>query len=700
MYSIFADSTCIFNDTTPLESLKVINPKLVMEDSAAGSLELTLPPGNAGYDIIERMNTDMIVMCGNEEIWRGRVITESVDFWKRKKLYCEGELAFLNDTIQPPHQYLSTDTTITTFLSDMLSVHNSKVGSNRQFEIGIVTVDDGDQEDDSAAIYRYTNYESTLQCINEKLVSRLGGHLRVRHQNGVRYLDYISEDTFDSTPQVIQFGNNLLDYTKNFDMAELVTVIIPRGNRLETETIEGLDDYLTVEDAQVEGERYGSIYVPSEEAVSNFGWICAVVDWENVSDATTLYNKAVKYLEDIQFDKMSLEIKMLDMKYLNPSISALHLYDKIRCISQPHGMDKTFPITKMEINLNEPDNSTFTLGTDEKITLTQTTNKVNNEILEQINRIPSKSNILEAAKRNAFNILTGSEGGYVRFEKNSNDVITAIIISDQATDEQSLHKWVFNEGGLGHFHRDTYQDEWEATGLNAAMTMDGSITADYITTGHMSCDRLKGGTIDGQKIRATYIGNGDTIDETTIDIKAPSGIRLAFGSGSAWTNGCNVITRNDSEDCHDGFGTKRLNKDDGTFLHWSAVRLWRYSQGKLGWEAVFEEPSDIRLKENIKPVEISKIRELFRKLNFVKFHFKEDPSDRIRYGLIAQDVEKVLDDIGIPKDDIVYNRGDGYLKLEYSRLTRFCMNAIQDLYSIVEKQQEEIDSLRKELTNG
>lgn len=480
MYSIFADNICIFNDVTPLEELKIIDPKLTMEDSAAGSLELTLPPGNAGYNIIQRLTTNIIVKIDDEEIWEGRVLNESIDFWKRKKIYCEGELAYLNDTIQPQQLYSSDNTTISSFLNDIIAIHNSKVGVNRQFTVGMITINNGDEEG-SDAINRYTDYESTLECINSKLVELLGGHIRVRHQNGVRYLDYISDDDMPLSSQVIQFGYNLLDYSTELSNDDFVTAIIPLGESQEEEVIEGLTNYLTV-DGVIDpdtGEVQSGIYMFNNTAVSNYGWICTKVNWDDVTDKDILYSKGKKYLTDIQFEKLTLTIGMLDLHYMTDSAEPLRVLNRIRCISQPHGMDRIFPVSKMEINLLDPSNSTYTLGTNEKLSLTQTLNKVNNDILNKIENVPNKSTVLKTAKKSAFDILTGAIGGYVKFIKNENDILTAIEILDGIDDEHSTHKWVFNEGGLGNFIKEN--DEWVT--VNVAMTMDGKIVADAITTG-------------------------------------------------------------------------------------------------------------------------------------------------------------------------------------------------------------------------
>lgn len=102
MYSIYADGVCIYSDVFALESMKVLSPKLVLEDNGAGSLSMKLPPMNVGYESIIRMITDISVQKDGEEIWAGRVLSESKDFWNNRDLYCEGEMAFFNDSSQPP----------------------------------------------------------------------------------------------------------------------------------------------------------------------------------------------------------------------------------------------------------------------------------------------------------------------------------------------------------------------------------------------------------------------------------------------------------------------------------------------------------------------------------------------------------------------------------------------------------------------
>lgn len=531
MYEIWAGDLLIHSDVTPLETVKAINPVLTLEDSAAGSLEMSLPPINVGYnqDKLKRMVTDITVKENGEWLWSGRILQDDFDFWNNRKIMCEGELAFLNDSIQPPHKYDVTKdhTTIETFFTALINNHNSQVDDNRKFYVGTISVVDGDITDNSNEIYRFTNYETTLACINEKLVQKLKGHIRVRHDaTGKRFIDYIRDQDLTANSQIVRFGVNLLDFSKNIDMSELSTAIVPRGARLELEEgdpkyIEGLEPYLTIEDVDTDIDQdnpnkiwhtKGEMFIKNPDAYNNFGWVCTVVDWDSVTDKNTLYSKAKKYLQDEQYEKMKLEIRALDLKYLSDSSEeSIRFQSKLRCISEPHGMDHTFIVSKMQIDLSNPGNSLYTLGTDVKLNLTQAASRVNSEVQAKIDKIPSKHEILRAAENNAYQMIMGTENSYVHFishkdENGKSNGISRIEITDGPIYDgdpdtenpnrdpfpNSLHRWIWTVGGLGHIGRATFQDNWDGfnpeTGefdptLNLALTMDGKIVADSITTG-------------------------------------------------------------------------------------------------------------------------------------------------------------------------------------------------------------------------
>jgi hypothetical protein len=490
MYSVKGDGITIYNDTYLTESVKGLNPKLTLKDNSAGSFEITLPPGNAGYDTLERLSSEIVVYRDNVEIWSGRIIKEKKDFMNNRILTCEGELAYLNDTTQPPNEYV--ERSILQFLTALLTEHNNKVGTDKQFKMGAVNgwVNE--------TISCFTNNESTLEVINNQLIERFGGHLIIEKKVDGRYLHYVEE--YPNTPsQEIRFGENLLDFTRNWDMTKLATVITPKGAPLEEPPEgwpEGLDAYVDVK--SVNG---GSPYVTSEAAISEFGWIEAVVDWPDVDDPAELLSKAQLYLQDAQFVDMVIDVSAVDLRYLNKDIESINLLDQVRCISRPHGMDRLFPVSELNIQLDKPENSTYVLGSIVKEnTLSGSIKSGNADIINKINNIPKVNveKILDTAFENATDIMNSKTRGIVTITQNAQGSQSLVISSDNTYDpitdlwSTQTKLWRWNINGFA------FSSDGGRSFSNVAITMDGAISANAITTGTMSADRVRTGILQSQ----------------------------------------------------------------------------------------------------------------------------------------------------------------------------------------------------------
>ena len=582
MYSIYADGVCIYSDVFALESMKVLSPKLVLEDNGAGSLSMKLPPMNVGYESIIRMITDISVQKDGEEIWAGRVLSESKDFWNNRDLYCEGEMAFFNDSSQPPAEYRGLS--VRAYLERLIAVHNSKVAANRQFSLGAVTV-----VDKNFPIY-YTNYEKTMEILNT-LVEQYGGHLRVRKVNGVRYLDYLAEYP-DTCSQVIQFGSNLIDFTRKWDSTEFATVIVPLGNRLEDSPIEALDAYLTVESV-----NRGSMYVQSNEAVAAYGWIEKTVTWDDVSDPAVLLEKAKTYLTDIQFDNLELELSALDLHYLDVKTEAVKLLDEIRVISRPHGLDRMFPVKKLDIPLDNPEQTQFTLGDVVKTSLTSVNNQTSAAILQKIEALPKAHSILKEAKENATQIMNMATTGYITITKDQYGSET-LYISNVRDYTKADKLWKWNMNGLGYSN-----DGGKTFGL--AITMDGSIVADYITTGVLNADVIRAGVLKDyggnfsldfetgkltMKKGSINIGNGNfTVDEDG-NLFARRGTFAGTLSGAKGTFGGQLVAASgdfkgvvQASDFLDRYGRSMMSGDKfaSDYLDLYGLTIWNKNTGAI-----------------------------------------------------------------------------------------------------------------------
>lgn len=130
---------CIYAPGSALETTKLISPTLTREFGKAGSLEFTIPLGNVAHSAMQKLKTVVSVEQDGKEIWQGRVMNHEQDFLLRQKVYCEGELAYLNDTDVPP--YTAKDVTIRQFLDFLCKNHTSLTDSYKSFRIGNVTVE-------------------------------------------------------------------------------------------------------------------------------------------------------------------------------------------------------------------------------------------------------------------------------------------------------------------------------------------------------------------------------------------------------------------------------------------------------------------------------------------------------------------------------------------------------------------------------
>ena len=130
---------CIYAPGSALETTKLISPTLTREFGKAGSLEFTIPLGNVAHSALQKLKTVVSVEQDGKEIWQGRIMNHEQDFLLRQKVYCEGELAYLNDTDVPP--YTAKDVTIQQFLEFLCKNHTSLTDSYKSFQIGNVTVE-------------------------------------------------------------------------------------------------------------------------------------------------------------------------------------------------------------------------------------------------------------------------------------------------------------------------------------------------------------------------------------------------------------------------------------------------------------------------------------------------------------------------------------------------------------------------------
>lgn len=454
-------------------------PYFEIGDNINGSASFSVYPNHPHYDKVKKLTTDIIIYRDDEPEFYGRVLYDDEDFSGTKKVFVEGELAFLCDSIQRPKVYHNIS--VKAYVQDLIDIHNAQVEERKQFVVGRVTV-----KDSNDSLYRYSNYEDTRTAIKEKLTSRLGGHLVIRHEDGQRILDYLSdEDYYTRNTQGIRFGKNLLDFSKNMDASDLATCIIPLGAKLDEDEQDPALEAISEQRRTIASVNGGVDYVTDDNAVKEYGKIYKTVTWDDVTVPENLKKKAEEYLKSVQFEKMVLELKAIDLNLTDESFQRFEVGNMIQCVSTPNGLDREFPLTKKKVYITSFKNNAVTLGDETSAKFYTSSNRQNTaQIEETIKSLPSKSEILQEALRRAQDLINKQvASGYAVHTPNE-----FIVADDKEYKGKAKNLWRWGLCGLAH-----YSQGYDGPIDGVALTMDGKINGEMLLVNSVKTESLDAG---------------------------------------------------------------------------------------------------------------------------------------------------------------------------------------------------------------
>lgn len=343
MYRVYCDNQLLYHSN--LESLQIFKPSIELERNKSGSFEFEIHTDHPRYPLIRKMKSIILAYQDDFLMFRGRVLDETVGFHNEKLVSCEGDLAFLLDSVLRPFAFTGTPAE---FMAYVLELHNAQVDAEKRFLPGNVTVE-------GLVAYDVTEYLTTKETLEKALVEPLRGYLQTRFVDGQAYLDYLVKPTL-LAPQTIEFGKNLITLKRTGKGADIATVIIPLGDKLKDE--EGNDTgRLTIE--SVNG---GADFVQDEEAIAQYGIIVKSVIFDGVTDPTELKTLGQAQLSDSVKFPDTIELTAADMAVSGADVASFHLNTMVRVNSTPHGISQLFDVTKLSVKLFDPASNKLTLG--------------------------------------------------------------------------------------------------------------------------------------------------------------------------------------------------------------------------------------------------------------------------------------------------------------------------------------------------
>lgn len=269
----------------------------------------------------------------------------------------------------------------------------------------------------------------------------------------------------------IRYGKNLTDLKKDLDASNLVTGVVPyyinedenvtvgaevltgltldAPRRLALDCSGSFDETPTAEDLQAEAQAYinsHALTAPTDNITLDFVQVGQLKDRVDLCDTVSIYYEALGVSATAKCIKTTWDV----------------LQDRY---------------TKAEFG-------------DPKTNIADTILTVEKTASDAPKQATS---MMQGIVNNATSLITGNLGGHVVLhDSNADGVPDEILIMDTDDINTAVNVWRWNSSGLG-YSSTGYDGDY---GL--AMTMDGRIVADFITTGNLNAGLLTAGRIQDQ----------------------------------------------------------------------------------------------------------------------------------------------------------------------------------------------------------
>lgn len=337
--------------------------KVSLEGLGISTFECSLSIANSLYGKTKPITNMICVLDSNgEKVFHGRIakitksMTSSGEF--SEKILCEDRKSYLYDSTQ---KYLKpTIMSVREYLQRLLDEHNRQVEPFKQMRLGNVTVGDSEQ------IYRGIGYYKTAELIKDRLLDRLGGYLVLREDTqGSLILDYL-KDYGEVSRTPLQITRNLRSATRDIDISELATRIVPLGQEIETsETVEIGTDFSRPKHtiADVNG---GVDYLQDFELIAEFGIIQKNVDFQNVTDHNVLKRRGEEYLKNQRAMLVSWTVEVIELGLIDSRYELIQVGNSYPIENPMLYGAETLQVTEKTVNILEPQRIVLTIGSSKK----------------------------------------------------------------------------------------------------------------------------------------------------------------------------------------------------------------------------------------------------------------------------------------------------------------------------------------------
>lgn len=291
------------------------------------------------------------------------------------------------------------------------------------------------------------------------------------------------------TGVVIEYGKNLTALEQDEDNSGVYTSLLPYA----VFTAEGSDTETVVTLPEE------TLPIVSSEMVREKTLIMDFTDYFDGSTVITeemLRAAANDYIRDNPLGATVPTVKVsFEPLWKQPEYAALlervNLCDTVTIRHSALGVSVSAMVIETVYDCLAERYTSITLGS-EKSSMITTISEVQNSVNKVQTTVGRFPKLLQTAIGNATSLITGQSGGYVVLHGDENGKPYELLILDAPNINDAVNVWRWNVGGLGFSHNG-YNGPYET-----AITADGQIVADFITSGSLVANIIKAGVIQSQ----------------------------------------------------------------------------------------------------------------------------------------------------------------------------------------------------------
>ena len=355
--------------TTAIDNTErgIISPSLDLALNEAGTFSFTILPNHPLYSSLVPMSTTVTIYSQGVELFRGRVKDFTTDIYRQRSVNCEGDLGYLGDVLFKIYGGKKKTVTLQTFFKDIIRAYNNGASDGRKFS-GSETTNLANLVAASKQKNKITieeeSYQTAISYI-DNMISTYGGYVRTkRTKNGVD-VEYLESYTATSD-QVLTYGGTIQSMSIANNPSDICTVLIPEGDNPDAGTKDSKSDHITissVKNSSIGGfsHKKGQDTLIWDEGVKKYGRIMKTQSFSGITTPASLISRARLYMQEmVKSLKGDISIKALDMHLLNGKYRPIYLGERVRVVSELHGVDEMLTCMAIRYDMTSPENTEYT----------------------------------------------------------------------------------------------------------------------------------------------------------------------------------------------------------------------------------------------------------------------------------------------------------------------------------------------------